>query len=220
MIDIHTHILYGVDDGSENFETSKLLIEEEIKNNVDIVILTPHQNQESKNKDELINRFESFKKEFSDYNISFYLGSEIYYYSNMIDDLKDGKLLTINNSKYVLVEFSTEIETDITNIVYDLKINGYIPIIAHIERYPYLDLKSYDEIKKNGGLIQINSKSFERKIYNKKLKYLLKKDLVDFISSDCHNAKRNCDFEYAKKYIAKKFKNKYEKFFNNKFIFE
>ena len=220
MIDIHTHILYGVDDGSENFETSKLLIEEEIKNNVDIVILTPHQNQESKNKDELINRFESFKKEFSDYNISFYLGSEIYYYSNMIDDLKNGKLLTINNSKYVLVEFSTEIETDITNIVYDLKINGYIPIIAHIERYPYLDLKSYDEIKKNGGLIQINSKSFERKIYNKKLKYLLKKDLVDFISSDCHNAKRNCDFEYAKKYIAKKFKNKYEKFFNNKFIFE
>ena len=219
MIDIHTHILYGVDDGSENLETSKLLIEEEIKNNVDIVILTPHQNQESKNKDELINRFESFKKEFSDYNISFYLGSEIYYYSNMIDDLKDGKLLTINNSKYVLVEFSTEIETDITNIVYDLKINGYIPIIAHIERYPYLDLKSYDEIKKNGGLIQINSKSFERKIYNKKLKYLLKKDLVDFISSDCHNAKRNCDFEYAKKYIAKKFKNKYEKFFNNKFIF-
>lgn len=220
MIDIHTHILYGVDDGSENLETSKLLIEEEIKNNVDIVILTPHQNQESKNKDELINRFESFKKEFSDYNISFYLGSEIYYYSNMIDDLKDGKLLTINNSKYVLVEFSTEIETDITNIVYDLKINGYIPIIAHIERYPYLDLKSYDEIKKNGGLIQINSKSFERKIYNKKLKYLLKKDLVDFISSDCHNAKRNCDFEYAKKYITKKFKNKYEKFFNNKFIFE
>ena len=220
MIDIHTHILYGVDDGSENFETSKLLIEEEIKNNVDIVILTSHQNQESKNKDELINRFESFKKEFSDYNISFYLGSEIYYYSNMIDDLKDGKLLTINNSKYVLVEFSTEIETDITNIVYDLKINGYIPIIAHIERYPYLDLKSYDEIKKNGGLIQINSKSFERKIYNKKLKYLLKKDLMDFISSDCHNAKRNCDFEYAKKYIAKKFKNKYEKFFNNKFIFE
>ena len=220
MIDIHTHILYGVDDGSQDFETSKLLIEEEIKNNVDIVILTPHQNQESKNKEELINKFESFKKEFSDYNISFYLGSEIYYYSGMIDDLKNNKLLTINNTNYVLVEFSTEIETDIANIVYDLKINGFIPIIAHIERYPYLDLKSYDEIKKNGGLIQINSKSFERKIYNKKIKYLLKKDLVDFISSDCHNAKRNCDFEYAKKYIAKKFKNKYEKLFNNKFIFE
>lgn len=220
MIDIHTHILYGVDDGSPNSETSKFLIDEEIKNGVKKIILTPHQNEECKRTIELIERFESFKNEFKAYNIDFYLGSEIYYYSNMIDDLKRNELLTINNTKYVLVEFSTEIETDISSIIYDLKINGYLPIVAHIERYPYLSLKDYDEIKKNGALIQVNSKSFERKIYNKRLKYLMKKDLVDFISSDCHNEKRNCDFEFAKKFIAKKYKKQYDKYFNDDFIFE
>lgn len=220
MIDIHTHILYGVDDGSPNCETSKFLIDEEIKNDVTKIILTPHQNEECKRSNELIVKFESFKDEFKDYNIEFYLGSEIYYYSDMIDDLKKNELLTINNSKYVLVEFSTEIDTDISSIIYDLKVNGYIPIVAHIERYPYLSLKDYDEIKKNGALIQVNSKSFERKIYNKRLKYLMKKDLVDFISSDCHNEKRNCDFEFVKKFIAKKYKKQYDKYFNNNFIFK
>ncbi|MBR6071768.1 MAG: hypothetical protein IKP77_02915 [Acholeplasmatales bacterium] len=220
MIDIHTHILYGVDDGSPNSETSKFLIDEEIKNGVKKIILTPHQNEECKRTIELIERFESFKNEFKDYNIDFYLGSEIYYYSNMIDDLKRNELLTINNTKYVLVEFSTDIETDISSIIYDLKINGYLPIVAHIERYPYLSLKDYDEIKKNGALIQVNSKSFERKIYNKRLKYLMKKNLVDFISSDCHNEKRNCDFEFTKRFIAKKYKKQYDKYFNDDFIFE
>ena len=213
MIDIHTHILYGVDDGSPNSETSKFLIDEEIKNGVKKIILTPHQNEECKRTIELIERFESFKNEFKDYNIDFYLGSEIYYYSNMIDDLKRNELLTINNTKYVLVEFSTDIETDISSIIYDLKINGYLPIVAHIERYPYLSLKDYDEIKKNGALIQVNSKSFERKIYNKRLKYLMKKNLVDFISSDCHNENRDIDFSEVKKLISKKYKDQFDKLF-------
>lgn len=219
MIDIHTHILYGVDDGSPDKETSLLLINEAKKNNINKIILTPHQNEECKNNQELKDKFLKFKEEFKDYNIDFYLGSEIYYYSNMIKDLNNGELLTINDTKYVLVEFSTEIKTDIQGIIYDLCVSGYKPIVAHIERYHYLDFEDYKEIKKSGALIQVNAKSFERKIYNKQLKYLLKNNLIDFIASDCHNENRNIDFEFVKKFVNKKYKIQYDKFFNSDFIF-
>lgn len=219
MIDIHTHILYGVDDGSNDFETSKYLIKEAIDNNVNKIILTPHQNEECKRSEELKEKYLKFKDEFKDSGIEFYLGSEIYYYSNMIKDLNNSELLTINGTKYVLVEFSTEIETDIQGIVYDLCVSGYKPIVAHIERYHYLSLDDYKEIKNNGALIQVNAKSFERKIYNKQLKYLLKNNLIDFISSDCHNENRDLNFEFVKAFIKKKYKKQYDKFFNNEFIF-
>ncbi len=219
MIDIHTHILYGVDDGSPNKDVSKYLIEEAVKNNVNKIILTPHQNEECKNGKELRERFESFKEEFKKYDIVFYLGSEIYYYPNMIKDLKTNDLLTFNDSKYVLVEFSTELETDIASVVYDLKVSGYNPIVAHIERYHYLKLSDYDEIKNNGALIQVNAKSFERKPYKKQLKYLLKNNLVDFIASDCHNESRDLDFSFVKTFINKKYKKQYDKFFSDNYIF-
>lgn len=214
MVDMHTHILYGVDDGSDSKEISNYLLNQAKENGIDKIVLTPHQNEELKRSDELIERFNSFKEEFKDFNIDFYLGSEIYYYQGMINDLDNKELLTMNNSKYVLVEFSTRMETDIASIIYDLKVRGYNPIVAHIERYHYLKLEDYDEIKKSGALIQVNSKSFLNKAYKKQLKYLLKNKLIDFISSDCHNKTRDLDFADTKKLISKKYKDLYDKLFN------
>lgn len=215
MTDIHTHIIYGVDDGSDSKETSIYLLNQAKKNGIDKILLTPHQNEEMKRSDDLKNKFISFKEEFKDFNIDYYLGSEIYYYSNMINDLDNNELLTLNNTKYILVEFSTNLKTEIANIIYDLKIRGYIPIVAHIERYGYLTFDDYDEIKSNGGLIQINSRSFENKIYKKIIKYLMKNKMVDYISSDCHNQRRDISFDYVKKIIKKKYKDQYDKLFNS-----
>ena len=215
MFDIHTHILYGVDDGSKDIETSRYLLNQAKDNGITKILLTPHQNEELKRSDELIERFNEFKEVFKSYDIDFYLGSEIYYYSGMIDDLDKNILLTLNNTKYVLVEFSTRMETDIPGIIYDLNVRGYKPIVAHIERYRYLELKDYDEIKAAGALIQVNSKSFLNKGYKKQLKYLLKNHLVDFISSDCHNETRDLDFSEAKKIICKKYKEEYSILFEN-----
>ena len=214
MFDIHTHILYGVDDGSNSIETSRYLLNQAKENGITKILLTPHQNEELKRSTDLKYRFEVFKNEFKNFDIEYYLGSEIYYYPKMIDDLDNNILLTLNNTKYILVEFSTRMETNISSIVYDLVIRGYKPIIAHIERYHYLELEDYKEIKSNGALIQINSKSFMNKVNKKKLKYLLKNDLVDFISSDCHNESRDLDFTLAKKIISKKYKGLYDKLFN------
>ena len=214
MTDMHTHILYGVDDGADSREISNYLLTQARQNGIERIVLTPHQNEELKRSEELKERFKIFKEEFKDFNIEFYLGSEIYYYDSMIKDLDNKELLTINDTKYILVEFSTRMETDIASIIYDLIVRGYKPIVAHIERYHYLELKDYDDIKKNGALIQVNSKSFLNKAYKKQLKYLLKNKLIDFISSDCHNKTRDLDFTDSKKLISKKYKDQYDKLFN------
>jgi tyrosine-protein phosphatase YwqE len=152
MTDMHTHILYGVDDGADSREISNYLLTQARQNGIERIVLTPHQNEELKRSEELKERFKIFKEEFKDFNIDFYLGSEIYYYDSMIKDLDNKELLTINDTKYILVEFSTRMETDIASIIYDLIVRGYKPIVAHIERYHYLELKDYDDIIVYGGI--------------------------------------------------------------------
>ncbi|MCR4898580.1 MAG: hypothetical protein K5892_05070 [Acholeplasmatales bacterium] len=117
MIDMHTHILPNVDDGSDSLDVSIKLIEEEIKNGVDTIVLTPHQNKMNLNKELLTNKYNEFMSKIN-YDINIYLGSEIYYYDNLRKDLLDNKVLTMNNSKYVLIEFSTRTEMNIYIIIY------------------------------------------------------------------------------------------------------
>ena len=203
MIDIHTHIMPNVDDGSDSIDTSRYLLKQEIEEGINKVILTPHQNKKTLDKDKLIKEFNIFKEKVKDLNIEILLGSEIYYYDTLKDDLKNGKCLTINNSKYFLIEFSTNTEFNIKDIVYDFYILGYKPIVAHIERYDYLKEEDYYEIK-NYALIQVNSKSFFEKDYKKTCMYLVKNNLIDFIASDCHNIKRDVEFKKTLQLIKKK----------------
>lgn len=210
MVDIHTHILPNVDDGSKSLEISLKLLENEIKNGVTDVFLTPHQNAMNLSKDMLKESFLSFKNNINNLNINIYLGSEIYYYDKLLTDIKEGKILTMNNTNYILVEFSTRFDENVVDKLYDLVVSGYIPIVAHIERYPYLGLKDYEKIHKLGAKIQVNTKTFNEKFFKKNLKYLLNNNFIDFIGTDCHDLeKRNVSYELEnvlKKYP--KFKEK------------
>lgn len=211
MIDMHTHILPNVDDGAKSIDISFKLLEEEIKEKITTVYLTPHQNKNNLCKDNLIKQFNIFKEQALNYPIELKLGSEVYYYEGFKRDLLDGKILTMDDSKYVLLEFSTRIEENIVDILYDLSLTGYKIILAHIERYPYLKCSDYDEIHKYAK-IQINSKSLLSKEYKKQMKYLLKNDLIDFMASDCHDLdRRNVEFIEELKYLEKKYKNTYLK---------
>lgn len=221
MTDIHSHILPGVDDGSRSMEMTKNILAAYVSEGVDKVICTPHQGPALHRPELLRKKFSVLEEEAAGYPVKLLLGAEIYYYEGMIAHLNDGSLLTFNGTPYVLVEFSPRTEmVYIPDAVYELSVAGYKPIIAHIERYNYLKADNYAEIKSNGGLIQVNAQSFERKEYAKLLKYLLKRDMVDFISSDCHSdGHRNVDFSAARAYIEKKFPRKYDKFFGNNDIF-
>ncbi|MGN0806494.1 MAG: tyrosine-protein phosphatase [Candidatus Coproplasma sp.] len=219
MIDIHSHILPGVDDGSDSLETSKALLSQYAFHGVDCVICTPHQNRLTHSAETLKSKFVKFSEEVADMPVSLYLGAEILYYKDMAKDVASGELLTLGGSKYVLVEFPVTCSGEyLCDAVYELTIADYIPVIAHIERYVGISKKDCFAVRDAGALIQVNASAFNNKGALKQIKFLLKNGLVDFIASDCHDAKyRNVDFTAAKALVGKKFPKQYDKLFNRKF---
>ncbi|MGN1373586.1 MAG: tyrosine-protein phosphatase [Candidatus Coproplasma sp.] len=216
MIDIHSHILWGVDDGADSESTSKALLSQYVEQGVDCVICTPHQNKMMRRTETLRCEFARFQEMAKDYPISFYLGAEILYYEGMAKDIAKGELLTLGGTDYVLVEFPVSCSgEDVCDAVYELTIAKYKPIVAHIERYVNLTKSDFSDVSEAGALIQINASSFNHNSTLKTANHLLKKGLVDFIASDCHDAhRRNVDFTTAKEFVKKKFPKQYDKLFN------
>ena len=197
MKDIHTHIIPCVDDGSPNLETSINMIKHEIEIGVDTIICTPHHiyHRYEKTVEEIKKQFELLKSEVEKLNlpVKLYLGQEICYThrEDIIKMLKDGKLLTLNNTNRILLEFSfTREPEDVLDVIYNFSINGYEVIIAHVERYEWMTIDKVKELKMEGALIQINSNSYlglttwkEKRMTRK----LIKLGLVDYIASDTHS---------------------------------
>ena len=229
MVDMHSHILPFVDDGSDSLKSSVNLIKEELKNDVDKIIVTPHHK-----KGHYIATIEKIKESFSqldaelkkeNLNANLYLGQEIYVSDDVYEDLKSGEVLTINNTKCILIEFNYFVETDIQSYVHNLILLGYTPIIAHIERYTYLDWNVLYDLKMLGALIQVNATClvglFGRKIQKSVLK-AIKAELIDFVASDIHSGRlaymkkayqKVCKFA-GKELADKVFKLNAEKYFN------
>lgn len=197
MVDIHTHIIPFVDDGSSSLEESINMIKQEIEVGVDTIICTPHHiyKRYEKSVDEIKNNFNLLVDEVKKQNlkVKLLLGQEIYYShrEDVIGMLKQGKLLTLNNTNKVLLEFSfTREPEDVIDVIYNFSINGYEVIIAHIERYDWITIDKVRALKNEGALIQVNSNavigktSWHEKRFVRKL---LIHDLVDIVASDIHS---------------------------------
>ena len=197
MIDIHTHVIPCVDDGSPNLETSLEMIKHEISIGVDTIYCTPHHiyKRYEKSVEEIKANFLKLKEAVESENlpIKLYLGQEICYShrEDIITMLESGKLLTLNNTKRVLLEFSFHREPeDISDVIYNFGVHGYEIIIAHVERYEWMTFDKVKLLRSEGALIQINSNSilglttWKEKRFVKKL---LKNNLVDFVASDTHS---------------------------------
>ena len=197
MIDIHTHIIPNVDDGSKNLETSINMIKHEIDIGVKEIICTPHHiySRYEKSVEEIKAQFKLLKEAVEKENlpIKLYLGQEICYThrEDIIAMLKSGKLLTLNNTNRVLLEFSfTREPENLLEVMYNFNVNGYEVIIAHIERYEWMTYDKVIALRSEGAKIQINSDtvlgytSWKEKRFVKKL---LKKGLVDYVASDTHS---------------------------------
>jgi protein-tyrosine phosphatase len=135
------------------------------------------------------------------------LGEEIFCSFDIYNLLKQGEVLTINDTNAVLLEFNYTAPTDIADYCYNLKKMGYIPVIAHVERYEYLSIDDVVYIKDNGGLIQINASSFFENKYKKKAIDYIKYGLADFVSSDAH-FNRAVYLAKAYDFVCKKFNKK------------
>jgi protein-tyrosine phosphatase len=214
MIDIHSHILPTVDDGSKTFEDSILMIKKEILDGVTDVILTPHvqsrvtKASKERQKEVFNELLELIKQE--KLKIDIHLGAEVFYRSHIDTDFNKYSLA---NSKYILVEFSFDMDTPIDEIVYDLSRSGYIPIVAHVERYSYLNLERIKQIKQSGALLQVNTTSvlgFDDKVKKSYVYKLLKEKLIDFIATDTHNLeKREPNMLKCYQVLAKTFDTDY-----------
>ncbi len=225
MIDIHTHILPYVDDGSKDLNESIELIRQEIDFGVTDIYLTPHfmkiRNYLSTYEE---NRkiFEDLKKEVKNQKlkINLHLGNEIYATNKLVADLKKKKVVPLGDTKFVLIEFSVDEEDyEIGEAINNLIGIGYKPIIAHPERYDHIrTIHDYKVIRKMGAYIQIGAASLfgmNGKSAKKISISLLKNNLVDFVASDVHGFRENRLLD-AYNYISKKFsKTLADKLFTN-----
>lgn len=210
MIDIHTHILPFIDDGSPSDSISINMLEECAKQGITDIILTPHYRNAFKlTPSETEKAFQKFNKKVLEQNlpINLYLGQEIFVEKDYKKVFKENKILTLNNTKFVLIEFDYFTDQDIVEVVYELKRKGFISIVAHIERYVSADLEVALEVKNLGGYIQVNAESIvgeTKRFYKKFIKKLFKNGLVDFVSSDIHYDRMNY-MSQARRYVEKKF---------------
>ena len=210
MIDLHTHILPGIDDGSDNLQTSINMVKHAVSQGVTDIFFTPHYRDLFNPSVEEINQaYNNLKNELNNQGIvvNTYLGQEIFVDKEIKTLLNEKKVLTLNGTKYVLIEFDLNHRNDIANMVYEVKIAGYIPIVAHLERYYYSTMEIAREVKGYGALIQVNAGSIvgrHKRDYKKMVKGLFKEGLVDFVASDVHSNRENMLLE-SYNYVSKKF---------------
>lgn len=217
--DIHCHILPDVDDGSRNMDMSMDMLSMTYEGGIRNIIVTPHHNRhyqrlDNNRKIHIFNQLkEMAQKAFPDMKL--YLGSEVMFSEGTIQEIKDGKIILMAASDYVLVEFHISVEYSYIKRAVDAILRAdKLPIVAHAERYGCLmgDIDKIEEIRDMGAYIQINSSSvMEKKLKTRKyINKLFKWELVDFVASDSHDNKvRVPDLERSYIYIARKFGKSY-----------
>ncbi len=220
-IDIHCHILPGVDDGSKDMAMSLQMARGAAENNIGAIIVTPHYDGAHRcvSPDGIFRRVEELQHACDEEGIDlrFYPGNELLYDSSLPEKLTRGEVLTMADSSYCLVEFfPTEDYRYIYNGLRSLVYEGFRPILAHCERYVCLlkDTKRVEEIVDQGVLLQCNAASVERKLFQSVPKFvnsLLYRGLVSFIATDAHRAAggRAPDLLKAASLLNKKYDKSY-----------
>lgn len=215
-IDMHCHILPGIDDGSDSLETSLEMLYMADQDGISQMILTPHNKPWHTNIDctGMQDRVGQLQKRLCEEGLSVRLhtGSELYYRDGLTGELDQGLAGTLADSQYVLVEFDPLADYDyIRNGVYALLSGGYYPILAHVERYRNVCCKMSRiiELIDMGGFTQVNAGSIMGK-YGISMKQLtrkmLKQDLVHFVATDAHDLdKRTPCLSGCADYIGKKY---------------
>lgn len=208
MIDLHSHILTDTDDGASTFEESVALLYEAKKAGFSGIVCTPHYMQQFYEKDVnyISDKIKELGLDSKRIGIHLYQGNEIYISNDICKLLEDKKVARINDSRYLLIELPLT-DTPIKNaieIIEEIVKNEYIPIIAHPERYPYIqkNINLAKEFLRKGALLQANFASIDG-YYGVQAKKtvikLLKNKMIQFLGSDAH--KKRTIYSNMNKYI-------------------
>ena len=223
MIDLHCHILPGIDDGAKNIEESLTLLKEEKRQHISSIMFTPHFNFERTSLDKFVQaRQHSFdalssSPEFQELGINAKLGAEVFFSVKLNEYELDP--LCFEGTKYILIEFPlTTRPYGLTHTLTDILNRGYIPILAHVERYPYFEdnpVELYNLVMK-GCVAQVNAGAIigKNEPSAMAIKYL-KWEIAQLISSDAHSMKKRPPrFAEAVSVIRKKLGDDYADWIN------
>ncbi|AWI24435.1 tyrosine-protein phosphatase [Flavobacterium pallidum] len=195
-VDIHSHILFGIDDGAATFEDSKFLVESMMEFGTTAFITTPHTifSVWDNSREDILSKEDDTKKLLTQNGIivPFRTASEYLMDNNFVKQFQSEPLLTLKDN-YVLVEMSyINAPIQLYNILFDLQVAGYTPLLAHPERYLFYhgNFDEYRKLKKAGCEFQINLLSvtgYYGEAVFQTAKRLLEAGMIDFAGSDAHH---------------------------------
>lgn len=218
MTDIHSHIIPGIDDGSRNIEESLEMLDTAAESGVDAIVATPHCNIPNvcgnyENEDlEVLLEILSGAVNRAGIPIKIYRGAEIYATEYLPELLEDRRVRTINGGKYFLTEFPFgELPDYAFGVMYRCLELGFVPIIAHPERYKFVrrDPQIAYKFVKMGCLFQVNKSSFFGNFGKEQrlcAEQLAQHGLIAAVASDAHRADvRTTEMDRIRKHLAHKY---------------
>jgi protein-tyrosine phosphatase len=207
MLDIHSHILPQVDDGSQSMQMTHGMFIEANRAGIDTIIATPHFRSIEINREKILQAFTQVQKDAYKYGIKMQLGFEVHI--SMLAHLEMSTIIEwcIQGTNVILLEFPAIVRPakwDIT--VCDLVQNGYKPIIVHPERCVYIQqsLEMAIELKRYGCELQVDAMSLGKSLLfsnpeGRTAEKLIRKGIVDYIASDAHRPEHYRQFGRAYK---------------------
>ena len=228
LVDTHCHILPEVDDGARSMEETRQMLKEAYEDGIRYIIATPHHHPRRgrKSPKQLRRQLKLVREEAAQISdeLRIYLGTEIYFGQDIPERLREELILTMNKTKYVLVEFSPGDPFDyICQGIQQIQMKGYEVILAHIERYQcmYKNIENVEHLKHMGVRIQVNADSITGESGWKAKRFvrrLIDERLVFCVGTDAHDPKRRPPrMKKAAEYVEKKCGEDYARriFFSN-----
>lgn len=201
MVDIHTHILPSVDDGAPDWNVALEMAAQAVRSGVRHLVMTPHCNipemfDNYNDQDQMRQKMQRFREQVQAAGIplELYTGMEVFGTIEVPRYLEEGRLLTIHDTRYLLIEFAFVGEEKwVTEILHEIRKLDYIPIVAHPERYSYVqeNPEIVDRWIRMGCGIQVNKGSilgrFGKMPYACS-RFLLEQGMVSCVASDAHHS--------------------------------
>ncbi len=223
-VDVHSHILQRFDDGPEHIETSLKMLEEEYRQNVETVILTPHcKDIENISVDEFVakrnKRAEQLRQHAKEQGVtipSIRLGAEVLLNCDL-SEIDGIEKLAIEGTRYILIEMPYSAWYDwMYDSLYALIAHcNLIPVIAHVERYSHMDKKKLNKLASMDVYFQINAEAVLDKKMRKYVIKMIDKDAIHLMGSDCHNqSERSPNLADGYEYLIKKVSGEFAHYLN------
>lgn len=209
-LDCHSHILYGIDDGAKTIEDSIEILKNLSNIGFEEIILTPHyKNAYHANNKIKQEKYEILKKKIKEENINLklYLANEVRITSNILELIEKNEIKLLGNYLFLELPFNTKIH-NLERLIFELQTEDINIILVHPERYSYLTEKDLKQLIDLDIMFQINYESiigFYGLKSKRRVKYLLKNRMVNFIGTDIHRSEQLNEkiFNKIKKKITK-----------------